>query len=133
MNNNIKETYCTFEISKLLKEKGFECKTYYGYDSKGLIVQHSTFLSYSPGEPEIFAEDYLQSWLYQMPTQAVAIEWVRVNYNLHIYSNYLDDILLYGFTILNIKNNEEMYEKFKFNTPQEALEAGLLYTLKNLI
>lgn len=28
MNNNIEESYCSFEVSKLLKEKGFKALLY---------------------------------------------------------------------------------------------------------
>lgn len=37
MNNNITENYCSFEVSKLLKEKGLrlKCEYYYYCDAQG--------------------------------------------------------------------------------------------------
>ena len=50
MNNNIEEAYCSFEVSKLLKEKGFNClcNTHYSYGSgdrnKGLNPQNLVYV-----------------------------------------------------------------------------------------
>ena len=37
MNNNIKEPYCSFEVSKLLKEKGFRQNTLCYYFEDGVL------------------------------------------------------------------------------------------------
>ena len=45
INNNIQESYCSFEVSKLLKEKGFEVLSKSGYDLKGEIHKKTNNMS----------------------------------------------------------------------------------------
>lgn len=127
INNNIQESYCSFEVSKLLKEKGFDCictKSYMDFGMDGIpdmrIVNHIT-------KPNILA-----------PTYALAIEWIRTNFDHHI-ENIRNSFDKYEYCI---DPNKKLWETLKetpihskkqFKIPQEATEAALLYTLKNLI
>jgi len=131
MNNNIQESYCSFEVSKLLKEKGFNI-----YQSTQYSEGATTLYNYGIGQCRLFGD------LYYRPTHALAVEWLRVNYDIEVYTkilpgtvsnygttrqwqwwinNYKDPLWYYGDTV------SEFY-----NSPQEALDAGLLYTLNNL-
>lgn len=181
MNNNIKEPLCSFEVSKLLKEKGFKQPTLCYYFEDGIFVQNSyrdtVGMDYGK-EFELEYEELLDNWndnfvtkkngdrcfgcgkskgyfeTYSAPTHAIAIEWLRVNWNIHIIvgiqfenkvENYTEEFFEYIYWIYNIpemrKNNEnvlpyiETLSTFEngFKTLQEAVEAALLYTLKNLI
>ena len=131
INNKIQESYCSFEVSKLLKEKGCDLPAqlihYYpprkkdnvhlgpgwGRKYKYYVNQHKD------------GSDRIHSF-----THALAIEWIRVNFGIWITVGYLGDG--YNCTI----QNKEGYTKKamgNFNSPQEATEAALLYALQNLI
>lgn len=112
MNNNIEESYCSFEVSKLLKEKGFEVPTLCYYFEDGAFVQNSykdiTGMDYG-AEFETEYEELLGNWndnfvtkkngdrcfgcdkskgyfeTYSAPTHAIAIEWLRANFSINIW------------------------------------------------
>lgn len=131
INNNIQEAYCSFEISKLLKEKGFsvDCEMWY---SKLLMQRVKAF-----GGPED-AERYIEA-----PTHALAIEWIRVNFNKKIEEYWFTmGANEYAFRIIDEYEEKEIYDSFNaagssyiggYSTPQKAIEAALLYILQNLI
>lgn len=106
MNNNITEDYCSFEVSQLILKKGGDFRVLI---DKMLGIKNNTI------------------------THALAIKWVRENFGIHIHSEYMDDILLYGYGVCVIKTNTIEMEKWKFKTSEEATEAALKYTLQNLI
>ena len=168
MNNNIQEVYCSKEVSKLLREKGFDVKCHSHYvgssnDIRFGIVQET-------GIGDINKEFYNNSDLLlsiSRPTHQVAIEWLRVNFDIYItpltgttlkntkyyfYEVVKDDInisktdYLYEGILKECRqeipgkyiNNElletKIFERgFAYKTPQEAVEAALLQTLKELI
>lgn len=129
--NNIKESYCSFEVCKLLKEKGFnvlpentlETDYIWGYEFDEEDPDDKLKLC------EFQFEDVIQYHKFLRPTHALAIEWLRVNYNIWISvmqhkvdgeGNYYESVV-----------NEMTFSGY--NSPQEATEAALLYTLTNLI
>lgn len=131
MNNDIQEAYCSFEVSKLLKEKGFD-------------VPLSTW--YDPHGKEGFAGMKGRFNIYcARPIHALAIEWIRVNFGIFIYPQFqtwddgcftanwcLKNGELWNFHDLGVKK-DMFWKRTKFNSPQEATEAALLHVLKNLI
>lgn len=124
MNNNIQEHYCSFQVSKLLKEKGFDIECSKFYNNEGW--------NFNVGEHEhSFANNTeLNGRGFSRPTHALAIEWIKVNFGFWIYvklisdNNWLFDVSIDIFSFRAEKG---------FSSPQEATEAALLYTLKNLI
>lgn len=125
MNNIITENYVSFEISKLLKEKGFDvhCDSYYEED-KSL---HQFVGNYNSQDQKPYLPHYSR------PTQALAIKWIRENTSfLDIWiepylskepKKYTPCIWFRGGYIR--LNPEETFEK--------AESAVILYTLQNLI
>jgi len=133
MNNNIQESYCSFEVSKLLKEKGFNVgsKLYYNDDELGK--------EFGLCNVNILYKNSYPNNIIEVPTHSLAIEWIRVNFGIWIQTlySYTDsrDEYHYHYEIF-YRNNR--VRKFKasaryYNSPQEATEAALLYTLQNLI
>lgn len=134
INNKISEHYCSFEVCKLLKEKGFWVQTYAECWVKTLDDE----IIYNGNEEQ---HDRAEQWIMH-PTHSVAIEWIRVNFgiwicvdknkeskfNVHISPKdknyYVKGIVIDGAEF----NKIEWY-----NSPQEATEAALLYTLQNFI
>lgn len=135
INNQISEHYCSFEVSKLLKEKGFNIGSEHYYDSE-LPYHGDLFYNYKDDFPT----------LYERPTHALAIEWIRVNFGIQIsadgdcYGNEWYSKL--SVVSEDLWNNLDMRHEVvsatkKFNnihkTLDEATEAALLYTIQNLI
>lgn len=128
INNNIQEAYCSFEVSKLLKEKGFDVSTETLY---WLEDELNPELVYSRTPRQGFHKEYGGSLL--APTHSVAIEWIRVNFGIWV------SVEIASCNTFRPKAYELDGDKFggwegyKYSSPQEATEAALLYTLKNLI
>ena len=110
LNNSIQEPICSSEVSQLLKDKGFK-------------------------------DPY-----YSCPTHSIALEWIRVNFGVHIRveRNYrrplLDEpapepVFTVDIDNLHSKSGKAYSDVVNgyFDTPQKAIEAGLLYALTNLI
>lgn len=148
INNNIQDSFCSFEVSKLLREKGFNvpCSTHWEWGngdlkngiSPGIFIggflneescprnycNSELMSSYTEGD-NLFGE-------FSRPTHAVATEWIKQNFNILIQSmlyrrNPNDYICGIYFNKLDSHFTEPC------NSPQEAIEFGLLYTLKNIV
>ena len=145
----IKEAYCSFEVAKLLKEKGFpqdydiyHSMVYnekdYEYEVKRMatetwFIKAGTLSSYPVGvpEPKCYA-----------PTHQMAMAWLREVHNKHCDIGY-DIDLHWFFQIIDLKETVEYdYPETKyyhtenetgFNSYEEAVEAALKYCLENLI
>lgn len=133
MDNDIKEDYCSFEIAKLLKEKGFDnpCTSMYSNRNNGETWYHYFINGIST------KKDEADCW---KPTIQKAVEWLRINFNVWIsiqighdenniwYNAYLEKVeKSYDFTSIN--NDTDLGG----DTPQQAYEAALLYVLKEVI
>ena len=118
----IKEAYCSFEVSKLLKEKGFnvECNTAY---YNGSLIDY-TMYGFCGALDFIFA-----------PTQQMAMAWLREK---QIYIRIIEDAFgkSYCFEVYpknpNVKINYYVSNYYK-DTYEDAVETALKYCLKNLI
>lgn len=128
INNNIEEPVCSLKVSQLLKEKGFNVPTSQFYKNDGLI------------DPKRFIglfyknSDFAENTFIAAPTHSVAVEWIRVNFWVDITANgvrYAGDDKASYYSV-NVNGNSVLYTE-RFDTPQEAIEAALLYTLTNLI
>ena len=151
----VKRIYATFEISLLLRDKGFNepCSHYYinnysNFKYDGILRKTSL-----PNDLEsdnilqfVKRSEY-QPHLINVPEVWQVIEWLRVNYNIWInigpkrhknekFENEMwyeceiwrleeDEIKLYGYDSVN--TNQE------FISPEKAYLEAILYTLKNLI
>ena len=128
----ITEDYVSFEVAKLLKEKGFdwECIGYY-VDDESNEVKYS-FL----GETNSTWENRCCS----APTHQMAMKWLR---EIH---NYAISICLDSYVVpfdnqyyILIRRRKDKYEtigpceQVYFDTYEEAVEAALKYCLENLI
>lgn len=141
------ESYCSFEVAKLLQEKGFneECRaayTNYGKLFTTQIQQYITNIVCSKGT----------LWDCTAPTHQTARRWLREIHNIFISINLTlteepDEYPpMYYVYILDTKTgkslityNEEnlVVDENKqprcFAEPEQAVEAALKYTLGNLI
>lgn len=127
MNNNITEDYCSFEVSKLLKEKGFVvyCTSLYTEDGKQNDVGNYNGVD---------DDNYIS---FSRPTHALAIKWIRENFGIHIFSTpqgITTKYWLFGIFYTDPEKGRVEYDtNNRFDTCEESIEAALLHTLKNLI
>ena len=119
----ITEDYVSFEVAKLLKEKGFDqnCATYY---LDGQVWRHYHCEVIPKGKQ-----------IYAAPTQAMAMKWLREVHNLHIDIDPSEGD--WNPTVLELEN-WSCVVKFGDEIPiqdsyEEACEAAIKYCLENLI
>lgn len=125
INNNIQESYCSFEVSKLLKEKGFDGPSQWGYFEDSLTQFHE-----GDDVGSFRNSDECKDWI-AAPTHALAIEWIRVNFGIFI-NNTIDALGHYRANIFTY-NDHEIFNSPTYSKPQEATEAALKYCLTELI
>jgi len=123
----IKEAYCSFEVSKLLKEKGFNWHTQYVYTLDG-----------TGSTPPKIGNWRAKSNI-QKPTQQMAMKWLREEKNIFIV------IEPHTYDYVNEKNKScvcslwvgdnyyEYIESKDYPSYEDAVEAALRYTLEKLI
>jgi len=130
----VSEDYVSFEIAKLLKEKGFDepCnnryyETHFGFD-----------LGLDPGYTNSHWEDWYKNMgvrNYSAPTLQMAMKWLREVHNLHIDVDPSEGN--WNPTVLELEN-WACAVKFGDKIPiqdsyEEACEVAIKYCLTNLI
>ena len=129
------EDYCSYELSQLLKEKGFEGVCEYAYSNKG---------NYFEVDRGNFDEVYCLR-----PTHQMAMKWLREVHHIEI-------LITFGFPFIDGKEqykyfwsavivcnnhleypmndpNNVVYSEEMADSYEEAVEAALKYSLENLI
>lgn len=115
------EAYVSFEVAKLLREKGFDWDTDKVYERNLMACRY---------------EDY------PMPTQQMACRWLREVHNIHIMPTIGCDVdrtprIFYGVVIALFNDygniDYRTIDGNEYDEPEDAVEAALLYVLKNLI
>lgn len=147
INDKIEENYCSFEVAKLLKEKGFGVKTRFFYYLNDNRKWHKDGDIGEGFDDEYWGNNTNLNWnqgtlpfkpfseAVSRPTHSIAIKWIAVNFGIHIYSFPVYESKAIGLTKLTgycFHINKDFLEE-EFKTPYEATEAALLHTLKNLI
>lgn len=113
----ITEDFCSSEIVKLLKEKGFICGATY---SKGFVKDGDGFVG-----GLIRHEDNI--------THQMAMKWLRCR-GIYIEIDVLGKTnIKYGFTILKLNEGEIYSDDKTYTTFEETVETALKYALENLI
>ena len=118
------EAYCSYEVSKLLKEKGFNQETYMVYDENKIL------------DYQVYVCTKNNSSYYCAPTHQMACAWLRDNHKLHITGDCIDVTehgYIYTSKIVNMKTFKEIKIEDYFYSYEEAMEAAIKYCLENLI
>lgn len=130
----IKEDYVSFEVAKLLKEKGFnplECGMYYSITTGKRTTE-------------------LLTSLVACPTLQMAMKWLREVHGLHIHvfvgmnkSYDADNVMVdkwhfWTYQIITINgeivyNDYDQFDVVEHQTYEEAEESAILFCLNNLI
>ena len=126
----ITEDYVSFEVAKLLKEKGFDvpCDSYYFTGNNQLQIAFD------------FEHDWNNTWehAYTRPTHKTAMKWIRevhkididITGRLSLTPEY--HICEYRYR-LHYSNAPSHDINQKFKTYEEAVEEAIKYCLENLI
>ena len=119
----IHEELCTYEVCKLAKEKGFNCKCYHYYQ-KGELQTDKCFNRYNKGVDSICSA----------PTQSLLQRWLREEKSIdfEIYPIFINGVRVYTCYAYAPKLNKP--KKFNyFDTYELALSDALKYALENLV
>lgn len=123
----ITEDYISFEVAKLLKEKGFNNPCLRVYDNKGIICIRYTGFD--------VPHDYFNRQLYLCSTHQMAMKWLREK---QIYIRIIEDAFGKSFRFEvysknpNVKINYYI-PNYYIDTYKDAVEAALKYCLENLL
>ena len=122
----IKEDYVSFEVAKLLKEKGFDSiniDLWYGSNGEMKYKEH-----YNLSDSE--KKEYVPCITHQM-----AMKWLREIHNINIEVFYVcdDNPARWAFEIIRLPTGVTVFGKYSEKSYENAEEAGIKYCLENLI
>ena len=130
------EQYCSYEVAKLLKEKGFDepCSHFYKFGSNelycGTVMTNSSFK-----DAEIYnscTHQMAMAWLREKGVFVYVEPFIVIDnesYNLKGYKPWITTFKTNWFNPLR-KQGKNIYAKSGYD---EAIEAALKYCLENLI
>lgn len=136
----VTEDYVSFEIAKLLKEKGFDsvCHShYYPFHYPDGSIKYEKDMGAQKGTKtwyNVYSLKNLPKDHYLAPTLQMAMKWLREVHNIHITmevennGNYIG--YLYHTTGVNIQGWDRRLSKTSY---EEACEAAIKYCLENLV
>ena len=124
----MKEDYVSFEIAKLLKEKGFDENTpvnYFVGDDKprGCIVGEMIYHKRAKEDTHLIA----------CPTLQMAMKWLREVHHFFIQVELYSKYDNYSFELFQNTHRLIQEKIIVENSPEEAAEAAIKYCLENLI
>lgn len=131
----ITEDYCSFELSELLREKGFDglCHRYDFEDWRG---RHTDTVAKYPND---FNKDNGST---SIPTHQMAMKWLRevhkISIEIYCIPSYTKGLIVWRYMIRNCETCDEVdypngYPAQECLIFEEAVEAALKYVLENLI
>ena len=137
----ITEDYVSFEIAKLLKEKGFDEKCQKVYMHNGQLLRAPIFME---GESFVNNKDielvanyndwitYTQGeYAYLCPTLQMACKWLREKHKIFI--RIVEDVLGKLFELQIYQHGDCKLHNRVRDFYEEAFEAAIKYVLENLI
>ena len=123
----ITEDYVSFEVAKLLKEKGFDIPLNYFYNSDGRKCYAT---SYNWNQTTGDFQDY------SCPTLQMAMKWLREVHKIEIYPYHQNSETCTNWWF-EIENYQSLVNEYESNaiyaTYEEAVEAGIRYCLEMLV
>jgi len=115
----ITEDYCSYEVAKLLKEKGFKGICDYAYSNKG---------NYFEIDRSNFDEVYCLR-----PTLQMAMKWLREVHGLYIVFFHTNKSG-WWYNITDMRDSYVFYSSEKITCSyEEAVDLAIKYILENLI
>ena len=125
-------TPVSFELAKLLKEKGFDepCRVY-------IVSMSARFYGRGLTTNSELSKEGLPM-LCSAPTIAEIVMWLYEKHGIWVtisMENNEEDVVSFYYTILHNDKDEVTFKKrmSDYNSPTEAYSEAIEYTLKNLI
>ena len=130
----ITEDYCSFELSKLLKEKGFDEECDWFYEEVGDLNRRT----------RNGCDKYINSLLdygeYAAPTHQMAMKWLREEKGIYVYvepyllgGTYIDELEVHYCGQILDSNRRRLHSIANRTSYTEAIEERIKYALKSLI
>ena len=120
----VTEDYVSFEVAKLLKEKGFD-----NYKEIRHYYSDSNEIHYRIGITELMP--------YQAPTLQMVMKWLREVHGIAvipIISSVHDfETFLWQANIVVAKTNDTYSQRWVYEKQEEACEVAIKYCLENLL
>ena len=144
----ITEDYCSYEVAKLLKEKGFpqEYDVYHSMVYNEEDYEDEYEVQRMVLETKLVKSGTLSSYPISVPepkcyccTLSMAMKWLREVHNIfiviepHMYNYINEKISSYVTSLWQGDNYCENITSKDYSTYEEAVEATLKYALENLI
>lgn len=133
----ITEDYVSFEVAKLLKEKGFDEPTFTYYNNDGYLMNSCNFCgSYTLGCFNNVKDEKVNC---AAPTLQMALKWLREVHNIFIQIDYVvltKDFFEYTYEIYDMCKGRVLecsHFRDNYETYEEAVEEAIKYCLNNLI
>lgn len=135
----IKEDYVSFEVAKLLRDKGFDIKCRYYYIQTKEMFEidtkyHTALTTQELLDLQVIGE---KEDRYAAPTQAMAMKWLREVHKLYIEitpSSKTNEFIVDSYRIdIVTRFFDTIYVSSGYNTYEEACEAAIKYCLEHLI
>ena len=129
MSDMLTEDFCSFEVAKLLKEKGFDELCIFKYNSEGVRMKAGVAI-------DEWQNSELDDDEYSCPSLAMAMKWLREEKRTSIIIEF--DVTKRGYCpyVYQLDYDMDWVVEWRVNTPmkyEEAVEAALKYCLENLI
>ena len=131
----ITEDFCSFEVAKLLKEKGFDELCIFKYNSEG--VRMKAGVAIDEWQNSELDDDECSCVSLQM-----TMKWLRKKHNImveiylpHEYEHE-EEIWdgKYCFELFSLTNGHSIFwDETEYSTYEDAVEAACIYSLENLI
>ena len=128
----IYEDFVSFEVAKLLKEKGFDELCIFKYSSEGVRMKAGAAI-------DEWQNSELDDDECSCPSQSMVMRWLREVHQLHISIKptwALGDMrepCRWEYSIISLSVATDYMYYVGENTYEEAVEAALKYALENLI
>lgn len=134
----ITEDYVSYEIAKLLKNKGFDEATnrYYNAQCNQIRTVSDTFMWHWNNEE--FMKRVLMEGAIAIPTLQMAMKWLREVHSLYldIVTSFSQDGICYTFSCSNTMDliqGTKGTSYHEYQTYEQACEAAIKYCLEKLI
>jgi len=133
------EDYCSFETSKLLKEKGFDwmCKGYYkkdDEDSEPYFGDGEGAENWNEQAPSV------RDFWFSAPTHQMAMKWLREEKGIYVYvepylvgGTNIDELEVHYCGRILDTNRRRLHSIENRTSYTEAIEERIKYALKSLI
>lgn len=136
MEKNLIEDYCSYEISRLLKDKGFDIEVGGMYVDKDNNFVHASIAPLKVKDYEkVFDDQFIPTCTHQM-----AMKWLREVHELFVDISFVKDedqeeklFWYYAIFELSYDNAAHYNNADEFTTYEKAVDAALKFSLEYLI